>query len=221
QALLTDPSGWAVLVAYPLIPWPGVMALGFAFGAVLLKGPEFRRRWILRAGTLAIVVFLVLRYSNLYGDLRVWAAQESSMRTVMSFFNITKYPPSLLFLLVTLGLSMLLMAAADLAQTKSRATVLLRVFSVYGRVPFFYFLLHILVTHSLALLLAYATGQNWRWFITEPFQGGVWAGVPPGYGFSLPVVWLLWVLVVAICYPLCRWYGDLKMKSGNPLFSYL
>ena len=222
QGFLTDdPARLPVLVAYPLIPWPGVMALGYAFGTVLMKEPEARRRWMLRAGILSIAVFLLLRFANLYGDLRPWTSQASGMRTVMSFFNVTKYPPSLLFLLVTLGLSLLLMAAAELAQTKGRFAGLLKIFTVFGRVPFFYFLVHILVAHSLALFAAFATGQNWRWFITEPFQGGVWAGVPPGYGFSFPLVWLLWLLVVAICYPLCRWYGNLKMKSRSPLFSYL
>lgn len=222
QGFLTDdPAKLPILVAYPLIPWPGVMALGYAFGAVLMKNAESRRRWLLRAGPLAILIFLILRFSNLYGDPRVWTPQASAVRTAMSFFNVAKYPPSLLFLLVTLGLSLLLMAAAERTQAKGRFAALLKVFTVFGRVPFFYFLVHILVAHSLAIVAAFATGQNWRWFITEPFQGGVWAGVPPGYGFSLPVVWLLWLLVVAICYPLCRWYGDLKMRSCNSLFSYL
>jgi uncharacterized membrane protein len=222
QGFVTDdPSKLPILVAYPLIPWPGVMAVGYAFGAVLLKEAKIRDLWMLRTGLLSLLAFVVLRFSNLYGDLRSWAVQADPVRTIMSFFNVTKYPPSLLFLLVTLGLSMLLMAGIELAQAKGRLAAPMKAFSVFGRVPFFYFLLHILVAHSLALILAFAMGKNWQWFVTEPFQGGVWAGVPPGYGFSLPIVWGLWVLVVAICYPVCLWYGNLKLKSRNSLFSYL
>jgi uncharacterized membrane protein len=210
-----------VVVAYPLLPWVGVMALGYAFGSILLRERERRLRFELRAGALMLAAFVLLRWSNLYGDPAGWATQAESWRTALSFFNVQKYPPSLLFLLATLGVAALLMAAAEWAEGRAAFGRARGVLRVYGRVPFFYFLLHIALIHLLALAASAAGGGDWRWWLAEFPGGGVLAGHPPGYGYGLPVVWGVWAFVVALCYLPCRWYAGVKSRSRNPLLSYL
>jgi uncharacterized membrane protein len=210
-----------VLVAYPLIPWLGVMALGYGFVAVVSRGKEVQYQWLLRVCPILLVSFAVLRWSNVYGDPQRWASQASWWRTAFSFFNVQKYPPSLLFLMVTLGISGLIMAGLMLAERQNALLRVRNVLLIYGRVPFFYFILHIAVAHSLTLLTTFLVGGNWRWWISEMPQGSVLIGRPPGYGFGLGVVWCLWIVVVAVCYPACKWYAGLKSRSRHPLLSYL
>jgi uncharacterized membrane protein len=210
-----------VVVAYPLLPWVGVMALGYAFGSVALKERAQRLRFELRAGAALLAAFALLRWSNLYGDPERWAAQANRWRTLLSFFNVQKYPPSLLFLLATLGVAALVMAAIECAEGRAAFKRTRGVLAVYGRVPLFYFLLHIAVIHLLALVLSGASGGEWRWWLTEFPDGGVLTGHPPGYGYGVGVVWCVWIVVVALCYPACRWYAGVKGRSRNPLLSYL
>jgi uncharacterized membrane protein len=210
-----------IVVAYPLLPWVGVMALGYAFGSILLRERERRLRLELRAGAVMLAAFALLRWSNLYGDPVAWSAQSGWGRTLLSFFNVQKYPPSLLFLLATLGVSALVMAAIEYAGGGGTFERTRGVLKVYGRVPLFYFLLHIALIHLLALTASVAGGGDWRWWLTEFPNGGVLAGHPPGYGYGLSVVWCVWVFVVALCYPACKWYAGMKMRSRNPLLSYL
>jgi uncharacterized membrane protein len=210
-----------VIVAYPLLPWVGVMAVGYAFGSVLLGERARRLRFEVRAGAAMLAAFVLLRWSNLYGDPGGWAAQANWWRTLMSFFNVQKYPPSLLFLLATLGAAALVMAAIEFAEGRSVLRRTRGVLSVYGRVPFFYFLLHIALIHLLALVISGAGGGDWRWWLAEFPNGGVLTGHPPGYGYGLAVVWCVWILVVGLCYPACKWYAGVKMRSRNPLLSYL
>ncbi|MFL6230237.1 MAG: DUF1624 domain-containing protein [Pyrinomonadaceae bacterium] len=210
-----------VVVAYPLLPWVGVMALGYAFGGVALWERAQRRRFELRAGAGMLAAFIILRWSNLYGDPERWAAQANWWRTLLSFFNVQKYPPSLLFLLATLGLSAIVLAAVEVAEGRAVFRRARSVLMVYGRVPFFYFLLHITLIHLLALIVSIASGGDWRWWLMEFPNGGVLTGHPPGYGYGLVVVWCVWILVVAFCYPACRWYAGVKTRSRNPLLSYL
>jgi uncharacterized membrane protein len=210
-----------VLVAYPLIPWVGVMALGYGFGAIVAKGRDAQYQWLLRVCIALLCGFILLRWSNLYGDPQPWTHQAGWLRTAFSFFNVQKYPPSLLFLMATLGFSGLVMAGIIAAERRSVLPRVRSVLDIYGRVPFFYFILHIAVVHSLTLLATYLAGGNWRWWITEMPHGSVLIGRPPGYGFNLAVVWCLWIVVVAICYPACKWYSGLKRRSRSPLLSYL
>ncbi len=210
-----------VVVAYPLVPWVGVMALGYAFGSVLLQERGRRLRWEAGAGAAMLAAFVLLRWSNVYGDPQPWTTQANWHRTVLSFFNVLKCPPSLLFLLATLGISALVMAAIESAEGRSAFRRVRGVLEVYGRVPFFFFLLHLTLVHLLALIVARASGGDWRWWITEFPRGGVLAGHPPGYGYGLKVIGGIWIFVVALCYPACRWYADLKRRSRNPLLSYL
>ncbi len=210
-----------VIVAYPLLPWVGVMALGYAFGSVLLRDKDQRLRFELRAGPTMIAAFILLRWSNLYGDPGRWTAQANWWRTLLSFFNVLKYPPSLLFLLATLGISALVMVAIESAQARAVFERTRSVLEVYGRVPFFYFLLHIALVHLLALIISAARGGDWRWWLTEFPNGGVLTGHPPGYGYGLGVIWCIWIFVVALCYPACKWYAGVKSRNRNPLLSYL
>ncbi len=221
--LVTGPptSPPVIVVAYPLLPWVGVMALGYAFGSILHRERGRRLRLELGAGALMLTAFVLLRWSNLYGDPVGWSAQSNWWRTLLSFFNVQKYPPSLLFLLATLGVAALVMAAIEYAEGRGTLERARGVLEVYGRVPLFYFLLHIALIHLLALASTAAGGGDWRWWVTEFPKGGVLAGHPPGYGYGLGVVWCVWVFVVALCYRACRWYAGVKMRSRNPLLSYL
>jgi uncharacterized membrane protein len=210
-----------ILVAYPLLPWVGAMALGYAFGSVLVRPKEKGRQWNLRAGLALLVAFGLLRWTNVYGDPVRWSSQPTWWRTGLSFMNVQKYPPSLLFLLVTLGIAALIAAGIESAEQRDALGWLRSVLQVYGRVPFFYFLLHIALIHLLALVVSAARGENWRWWVTELPNGGVLTGHPPGYGYGLAIVWCIWISVVVLCYPACNWYAGVKKRSRNPLLSYL
>ena len=210
-----------ILVAYPLLPWVGVMALGYAFGSVITQESNKRRRWDLRAGLTMLVAFALLRWSNLYGDPLPWSSQPTAWRTGLSFMNVQKYPPSLLFLLITLGIAAVIACGIEYAEQRDEWRKVRSVLQVYGRVPFFYFLLHIALIHLLALVVSAARGENWRWWVTEFPQGGVLTGHPPGYGYGLAIVWCIWIFVLVVCYPACKWYAGVKKRSRNPLLSYL
>jgi uncharacterized membrane protein len=220
--LLTAPtSGYFWINLYPLIPWPGVMALGFAFGILLQRPPAQRQRAMLLLGATSIAAFGLLRFTNLYGDPLGWKHQVSGVRTFMSFMDVQKYPPSLLYLLATMGVSLCVMAAFEALQARGIFGALRSMLSVYGRVPFFYYVLHFTCIHLAALLTTAALGLNWRWWIALPPAGGVFAGPPSGYGFSLPVVYLVWILIVALCYFPCRWFAGVKQRNRSAWLSYL
>ena len=193
-----------VLIAYPLIPWVGVMALGFALGRIYRWEPAERKRFLLRTGAAAIVGFLVLRGFNLYGNPAPWSVQDSPAMTVASFMNTLKYPPSLHFLLMTLGPALILLAVFERARGKLADFVM-----VYGRVPFFYFILHIFVIHLLAYAFALMQGG------TGSFLGLDISSYPEWYGTSLPGVYLAWAIVVLICYLPCRLYADFKRRRTD------
>ncbi len=221
--LLTGPPAAPpiVVVAYPLLPWVGVMAIGYAFGLVVLKARETRTAVELRAGLGMLGVFLLLRWSNLYGDPFSWKEQTEWWRTLLSFLNVQKYPPSLLFLLVMLGLALLIAASIELAEDRGLLAPVRRVLEVYGRVPFFYFLLHIALIHLLAVGLAASTGDDWRWWFREFPNGGVLTGRPPGFGVGLAPIWGIWIFVVSACYPACKWCGRIRAEKRVRLLSYL
>jgi uncharacterized membrane protein len=170
-----------VIVAYPLLPWLGVMALGYAFGRFALRSKDQRLKFELRAGVTMVASFMLLRWSNLYGDPAPWTPQDNWWRTLLSFFNVQKYPPSLLFLLATLGIAALVMFAIDSTEQRAAFQHTRGVLEVYGRVPFFFFVLHIALIHLLALFVTAAMGGDWRWWIGEIPNGGVLTGRPPGY----------------------------------------
>ena len=216
QGFVVNRPGFVVFVAYPLIPWIGVTAVGYALGAVYRWAPRRRLRFLLGCGAGLTAAFLVLRTVNAYGDPVPWAAQASGALTAVSFLNLTKYPPSLLFLLMTLGPALIILAALD------RGTPpLLRPALVFGRVPLFYFVLHLTLIHLLAVLLCYAQNGAVHWMFESPNLRAYPFTPPPGWGVSLPVTYLIWVLVVVLLYPVCAWFARVKARSTAGWLSYV
>jgi uncharacterized membrane protein len=205
-----------MFVAYPLIPWTGVMAAGYALGAVYEWDPQRRRSLLFRLGAVCSVLFVVVRLVNLYGDPAPWSTQGTSTATFLSFLNTTKYPPSLLFLLMTLGPALLVLAFTDAIDGRS---LWQRVCITFGRVAMFYYLLQWLTAHGFAVVLGYLAGKDVSYLFLGLFQMG--QAAPPGHGFPLWVVYAAWITGLIVLYPLCVFYGRLKQRSRHWLFSYL
>jgi uncharacterized membrane protein len=204
-------------VLYSLVPWIGVMAAGYAFGAVFSLEPERRRRMLLQIGAAAIVLFVVLRATSVYGDPRPWTgdASEGWWPVVRSFLSTTKYPASLLFLLMTLGPAIAMLPFLE--RSRNHLTSALRTF---GRVPMFYYLLHIPLIHLLAIGVSLVrTGAVEPWlFENHP----MWMSpAPQGYRWSLWLLYLVTVIAVGILYAACRWYARVKRESRHPLLRYI
>jgi hypothetical protein len=181
------------------------MSLGYCFGSLYKKNvlPEVRKRTLLVIGSVAILLFIIVRSTNVYGDPLPWLRQETWQFTLLSFLNTTKYPPSLLFTLMTLGPVMIF-----LAFTENTSYGLTKPIIHIGRVPMFYYLVHIYLIHLLAMIAAELSGFDWRDMI---FQRRAW--IDPqlkGYGFPLIVTYLVWVGMVLFLYPLCKWYDNYK-----------
>ncbi len=212
-------AGKPVLVTYTLLPWIGVMAAGFCFGQVFLLEKPARRKIMLRLGFAMTIAFFVLRAINLYGDPAPWAHQKSAVFTALSFLNCTKYPGSLDFLLMTLGPALLVLAYLDQRAFKPTNPLI-----VFGRVPLFYFILHFYLIHVLVVLAAFLRyGSAAASFIFNPVPS---MGSPPqlfpaGFGYSLLVVYGVWILTLALLYPLCRWFAKVKATRRDWWLSYL
>ena len=206
-------GGMTVVVAYPLVPWIMVMAAGFCFGRIMLLDPEQRRQWLIRIGVGLTAAFVIVRGINRYGDPAPWSTQPPGM-TVFSFLNCIKYPPSLDFLLMTLGPAILLLAWFDRVQFRRTNPLI-----VFGRVPLFYFLVHFFVAHGLALVCALLRyGQAGFILSVIPSRTGPDMR-PADYGYSLLTVYAVWGTVVAILYPMCKWYS--RVKERNPDWKWL
>ncbi|HEX8503595.1 MAG TPA: hypothetical protein VF659_23630, partial [Pyrinomonadaceae bacterium] len=219
--ILTPRDGYVFLVAYPLVPWIGVMAAGYAFGSLLTLERERRRRILFMLGGAAVLLFVALRALNVYGDPRPWGFQErGAWYTFLSFLNTTKYPPSLLFLLMTLGPSIIAVALFDRGAGRE-PHALLRPFVVFGRVPMFYYLLHFPLLHLAAVAFAYAKYGRAEWLFLNWPPPGAPQLEPPGYGYDLLVVYLVWLGVVLALYPLCRWFAGVKRRRRDAWLSYL
>jgi uncharacterized membrane protein len=215
---------------YCLVPWVGVMAIGYGLGAVMRLDRAVRQRRLLQLGALVTFGFIILRGTNVYGDPNLWEERPSAVGTCLSFLNCTKYPPSLLFLLMTLGPALLALAffdwrfdgSAGEQETTRGASRRQWVWPivVFGRVPLFFYVLHIPLIHGGAVLLDYA---RFGW---SPLAGhGPWdvraESVPAGYGVSLPMVYLIWIAVVLILYLPCRWFAEVKRRRRDVWLSYL
>jgi uncharacterized membrane protein len=190
------------------------MAAGWALGGWLLAGSEVERsRRLLRVGAGMLAAFVLLRATGLYGDPRPFVAQGTLGRNIMAFLNCQKYPPSLGYLLMTLGPATLCLGMLN------RATgVVARALEVFGRVPLFYYLWHLVLIHAVAIALATVRyGQVPLSMFNPPFG---WK-VPAGYGYSLGVVYLVWIAVVLALYPACAWFARLKARNKSPWLSYL
>jgi uncharacterized membrane protein len=206
-----------LVLAYPVLPWFGVMAAGFAFGEVLLGGRRGRIRLTAAVGLTLLVAFVSLRAVNVYGDPNPWKVQDTVIKTILSFLNCQKYPPSLLYLLMTMGPGLLALAAFEASEDYLVGPTgpARRAFETLGRVPLFFYLLQWPVIHILTNLAATASGQTIDWF--------AWSfDYPAGYGFRLPVVYAMWAAVAVILYFPSRWYAGLKSRHRDVAWlSYL
>jgi uncharacterized membrane protein len=191
---------------YHVIPWVGVMALGYCLGELFTKDfdPAKRKRILLRIGISSWLLFIIIRTINVYGNPYPWTPQETPVFTLLSFLNVHKYPPSLDYLLVTEGFAMIF-----LSLTENVSNRLTRVISVYGRVPMFYYLCHLILIHLGAMLAAVLTGYKW----SDMVSFDDWITEMPrfrGYGFPLGTVYLIWIVLVIILYPICKKYDRYK-----------
>jgi len=196
-----------VSVFYPLIPWIGVMSLGYYFGTFYKKSFDVaKRKKILNIiGIAAIILFIILSLINSYGDLRGWTHYDTVTKTFMSVFNPNKYPPSLLYLLMTLGPACIFLANSENLKGK-----VVNFFSIFGRVPFFYYVIHIYLIHIIAMLFAQFSGFGWQSMILTGFPAQ--SPALQGYGFPLWIVYLVWIGVISITYPLCKRFDNYKLN---------
>jgi len=212
-------AGKSFLAPYPLLPWVAVMTAGFCFGQIFLLEPPARRRIMLRTGLALTVAFVVVRAINIYGDPAPWTHQKSFAFTTLSFLNCTKYPGSLDFLLMTLGPALLALAYLDRRSFSSKNPLI-----VFGRVPLFYFILHFYMIHALIVLaswLRYGSAAAKFTFTPLPSMGGASELFPPNFGYSLWVVYAVWMLIVVFLYPLCQWFAMVKATRRDWWLSYL
>ncbi|HWZ83516.1 MAG TPA: heparan-alpha-glucosaminide N-acetyltransferase domain-containing protein [Terriglobales bacterium] len=214
-------DGPNLIVLYSIVPWIGVMAAGYAFGSILSLEPVRRRQLCLTIGLGAIGLFLVLRGFNLYGDPRPWhaAVQRSNgvppMPGWLSFLNASKYPASLLFLLMTLGPIVTLIPLLEGARG-----ALARVMTMFGRVPFFFYVLHIPLIHALALVVSkIRLGFVSPWLFANHPMGN--PEPPDGYVWSLPLLYLVWAIAIVLLYFACRWFADFKTRRNEEWLKYL
>lgn len=204
-----------VIAGYPLIPWVGVISAGFCFGRIYRLPDEQRRKTLIMTGLALTAAFLVLRFVNVYGDLRPWEVQPRPGFTLLAFLKTNKYPPSLLYLMMTLGPAIFFLGLIDRVRPSINSALL-----VFGRTPQFFFIMHIAVIHLLAVALGYYTygAQPFLW-TTPPGVGGT--GYPENYGWSLTTTYLAWVTVVIVMYPMCRMLANLKSTRRSWWLSYL
>lgn len=217
QEIISYPDGFKFYIDYPIIPWFAVMALGYCFGTFYDKSFDSnkRKKIFSTIGLSAVVLFFVLRAIDIYGDKIHWTNYANIQMTIMSFFQISKYPPSLLYLLITLGFMLLFLAYSE--NLKGRVVSFC---TTFGRVPFFYYIIHLYIIHMLAAIFAKVSGYGWKllvlpdWILELP--------TVKGYGFSLSVVYVVWICVIGITYPLCKWYDSYKMRHPEKKWlSYL
>ncbi|NII26789.1 DUF1624 domain-containing protein [Pseudoflavitalea sp. X16] len=213
-------NGFLVLVGYPIIPWVGVMALGYCMGSIYTKNypAEKRRKLLMTLGFTLVALFIIVRAINVYGDGRPWSPQSSSLFTVLSFLNTVKYPPSLLYLLMTIGPALLFLAWMERTPGWLGQKV-----AVFGRVPLFYYILHLYLLHLLAMFATVFSGHQWSDMVLDY---ALWTGRSSaqleGYGFSLGITYLVWIGVVILLYPLCKWYDQYKRTHKDQWWlSYL
>jgi uncharacterized membrane protein len=211
-----------VAVLYPLIPWIGVIAIGYGFGALYQMDGERRRKLLLYIGGACVMLFCLIRAWDVYGEPQHWHKQKNIIFTILSFINTTKYPPSLDFLLMTLGPGIIALylfersGATTAGQTSIQAR--LRTFFVtFGRVPLFFYVLQWFTAHTIALLLNISFGKPWKWLVKTPLD---WQ-YQPGMGFNLIVVYACWIGGVLLLYPLCKWFAGVKARRRDWWLSYL
>lgn len=202
---------WRIVFSYPVLPWLGVMLCGFGIADVFRLEPAKRDAWLLRGGIALTLAFVVMRAINVYGDPHPWHATErGAVGTLMSFLNVEKYPPSLLYVLMTIGPAAVLCAFAERMHGATKDTLVM-----FGRVPFAFYVAHLYLIHALAVLLGVIQGYDARQFFVM-----AWA-FPAGYGVPLVALYPIWIGIVALLYPFCRWVAAVKARRGDWWLSYL
>lgn len=201
------------VLGYPILPWLGIMLAGFAAGGFFMHPIEVRKKQLRRIGLIALGLFILIRAANIYGDPAPWHPQKDGVFTFLSFMNVSKYPPSLLYTLVTLGLLFLFLSWMD-----EKENAFTRVLTVYGKVPMFYYLIHWHVIHLGMFAMVFLQGFRADQLVFGTFQ----FGKAPGSGIGLAGVYLVWFCIVASLYPLCKWYGRYKpMHPGKKWLRFL
>jgi uncharacterized membrane protein len=214
--VVLNSDGHVVFVAYVLIPWVGVTAIGYLLGQLYALDARRRRAWLLGLGIGSCAAFVLLRWANLYGDPAPWSSQQSPLWTLMSFLDTTKYPPSLLFLLMTLGPALLLLRAFD-----GGVTAVLRPALVIGKVPLFFYVLHFFLLHALAVAVSGLRFGTIDEVFRSPDLAHFPFSAPAGWDVGLPAIYLLWLSVVLVLFPLCRWYAGVKRRRSDWWLGYL
>jgi uncharacterized membrane protein len=222
-SILHEPADFVVgrfniFVRYPVLPWIGILVMGYYFGALYNPGydPVKRKKILLTAGFGAIGLFIILRSFNFYGDAAQWSMQKNTVFSILSFLNVTKYPPSFLYTLITLGPAIIFLSMAE----KPLNTVTEKV-TVFGRVPFFYYVIHIYLIHLFAIIGAIISGYHWSHMILSNRVNRV--AELKGYGFNLAIVYLVWVVLILLLYPCCKWFDRYKRnnQSAKSWLTYL
>jgi uncharacterized membrane protein len=204
-----------VRIDYPIVPWIGVMAVGYSLGPLVRQPPARRRRALVILGVVTVAAFLALRFWNGYGDPHPWSAQPSRTYTALAFLRVHKYPPSLDFLMMTLGPALVALGCLERARGRIATAVV-----TFGRVPLFFYVVHIYVAHALAVATAYTQGGTATFLLSN---NGVTPTTtyPDWYGLGLPGVYAMWLLIVATVYPVCRALAAVKARRHEWWLSYL
>ncbi|MWB95415.1 DUF1624 domain-containing protein [Flavobacterium sp. GA093] len=207
-------AGKVFVMGYPPIPWLGIMLIGFASGRFFATEITARKKTFLTIGLGALLLFIVIRFINIYGDPVLWATQKDAVFTFLSFMNVTKYPPSLLFCLVTLGILFLLLAFAEqFNETIKKVT------AVYGKVPLFYFVIHFYLIHTITLLVLFVQGFSWSQL--EFASGTFGRSKDIESGLPLWAIYVIWIAVVAVLYKPCVWFGNYKTHNKQWWLRYI
>ncbi|MBI1305555.1 MAG: hypothetical protein GC181_02945 [Bacteroidetes bacterium] len=201
----------AFLIIYPFPAWTGVMILGYCFGYFYSKdfSPEIRKKWLTRIGLALIGFFLILRFINVYGDPNPWTSQDTFLKTILSFIKVEKYPPSLIYLCMTMGPSILVLAWIE--NIRNWFTDKL---TIFGRTAFMYYILHLYLIHIVAMILFFYRGHDLA-FAIKLAQQIPFYFIVPGEGFPLAGVYVVWILVVVALYPICNWYNSYKSANRD------
>ncbi len=210
-------DGHLFVTVYPLLPWLAVMSLGYFMGSYYNKNvpAEKRRLHFTRIGVISLLLFFVVRYANAYGSAIPWKEYDTFLQTAFSFMDPLKYPPSLTYLLMTLGGTFLFLGLSEKLRGKW-----VEVFSVFGRVPFFYYIIHLYVIHIGAMALAELTGFGWESMLLTRWVSFTVA--LQGYGLSLGWTYVVWIVIVLMLYPLCKRFSDYKLGNKEKWWlSYL
>jgi uncharacterized membrane protein len=208
-------DGGTIGFLYVILPWAGIMMAGYGLGTLYKKGfpQQSRRKMLLISGIVVTLLFVVLRLINGYGDPANWSEQKTAFQTFLSFMNVSKYPPSLLFTLTTLGPVLII-----LSFTENVDNAWTRIFTVYGKVPFFYFMLHFYIIHILTMIAVLSSGYTWEQATDDKL---FFKFRPLDFGYELGTVYLIWILIVASLYFPCKWFGAYRARNKAWWLSYL